>query len=75
MWRDMAMFSEKELYVTFCKLISGGKRDENSYHANQLNVFISIAFFLALILLHWIKSSVNNLKIRKNALHMFQKDF
>lgn len=38
------MFSEKELDVTFCKLISSGKEDENSYHANQLNVFISIAF-------------------------------
>lgn len=42
----MAMFSEKEIYVTFYKLISGVKKDENYYHANQLNVFISISFFL-----------------------------
>lgn len=33
--KNMAMFSEKELYATFCKLIPGGRKDENSYHANQ----------------------------------------
>lgn len=33
--KHMAVFSEKELYVTFCVLISGGKKDKNSCHANQ----------------------------------------